>query len=120
MNPAPSDDSNPNLIEDRSRASSELDLSSHSISNFMNHATQSKDCSSAGSIPVRIDCSGAEDEEEFDSSEFDISHEEGAERKIVKIDKKLNQFKAMDKAEKRRLQNRKSALKCRLRKTATI
>jgi hypothetical protein len=55
----------------------------------------------------------------FDS-DSDISHEEVAERKIIKIDKKLFKHKAMDKIEKRRLQNRKSALKCRLRKTHTI
>jgi len=38
----------------------------------------------------------------FDS-DSDISHEEVAERKIIKIDKKLSKHKAMDKIEKRRL-----------------
>lgn len=96
MNPAtapattPLNACEPPLVEERSRSSSGLDLSSHSLSTFMNQATQSKEHSSAGSMPMPIDCSGGEDEEDFDSSEFDISHEEGAERKIVKIDKKLN------------------------------
>jgi hypothetical protein len=53
-------------------------------------------------------------------SDSDISLEAVAEKKIHKIDKKLSKHKAMDKVEKRRLQNRKSALKCRLRKTHTI
>ncbi len=53
-------------------------------------------------------------------SDSDISHEGVAEKKIVKIDRKLFKHKEMDKVEKRRLQNRKSALKCRLRKSHTI
>jgi hypothetical protein len=53
-------------------------------------------------------------------SDSDISHESVAEKKIQKIDRKLTKHKAMDKVEKRRLQNRKSALKCRLRKSHTI
>lgn len=53
-------------------------------------------------------------------SESDISQEEVAEKKILKIDRKLFRHKEIDKIEKRRLQNRKSALKCRLRKTHTI
>lgn len=53
-------------------------------------------------------------------SESDISEESVAEKKIVKIDKKLRKHKQMDKIEKRRLQNRKSALKCRLRKSHLI
>lgn len=53
-------------------------------------------------------------------SESDISQEEVAEKKILKIDRKLFRHKEIDKVEKRRLQNRKSALKCRLRKTHTI
>lgn len=53
-------------------------------------------------------------------SDSDISHEAVAEKKIVKIDRKLHKHREMDKVEKRRLQNRKSALKCRLRKSHTI
>ena len=56
----------------------------------------------------------------IDDSESDISHESVAEKKIIKIDRKLQKYKAMDKVQKRRLQNRKSALKCRIRKTHTI
>jgi hypothetical protein len=39
-----------------------------------------------------------------------------AEVKIDKIDKKLAKSKGISKPDKRRLQNRRSALKCRLRK----
>lgn len=56
----------------------------------------------------------------YDSDSSDISQEAVAEKKILKIDRKLFKHKAMDKVEKRRLQNRKSALKCRLRKSHTI
>jgi bZIP transcription factor len=40
--------------------------------------------------------------------------------KIQKIDVRLMKNKQMDRVEKRRLQNRKSALKCRLRKSHII
>jgi hypothetical protein len=46
----------------------------------------------------------------------DISNEANAELKIGKIDKKLKKGLGMNKVDKRRLQNRRSALKCRLRK----
>ena len=47
----------------------------------------------------------------------DISNEVNAELKINKIDKKLNKKSiTINKVDKRRLQNRRSALKCRLRK----
>lgn len=56
------------------------------------------------------------DEEEDDD---DVSNESIAEQKILKIDRRLNRS-AIDKTQKRRLQNRKSALKCRLRKSHLI
>lgn len=123
MNPTLSEISHSSQEDKASRISSGLDLSSaQSISTIIYQSSQSKDASSsASSHQNRIESSvEQEDFDEGEDSELDISHEEVAERKIVKIDKKLNKFKAMDKAEKRRLQNRKSALKCRLRKTHTI
>jgi hypothetical protein len=57
------------------------------------------------------------DEEEDD----DVSNESVAERKIMKIDRRLTKNRqVIDKTQKRRLQNRKSALKCRLRKSHLI
>lgn len=51
----------------------------------------------------------------------DVSNESVAEKKIVKIDRRLNKNRTViDKTSKRRLQNRKSALKCRLRKSHLI
>ena len=50
----------------------------------------------------------------------DISNEVNAEMKINKIDKKLQKSYQINKVDKRRLQNRRSALKCRLRKAHTI
>ena len=52
--------------------------------------------------------------------DIDISNELVAEVKIEKIDKKLAKTKGISKCEKRRLQNRRSALKCRLRKAHLI
>ena len=58
-----------------------------------------------------------EDEEDDD----DVSNESVAERKILKIDRRLSKHRQqIDKTQKRRLQNRKSALKCRLRKSHLI
>ena len=52
--------------------------------------------------------------------DIDISNELVAEAKIEKIDKKLAKTKGISKCEKRRLQNRRSALKCRMRKANLI
>lgn len=49
-------------------------------------------------------------------NDSDISNEVNAELKITKIDKKLKKSITINKVDKRRLQNRRSALKCRLRK----
>ena len=54
---------------------------------------------------------------DFEGDDSDISNEVNAELKITKIDKKLNKKSiTITKVDKRRLQNRRSALKCRLRK----
>jgi hypothetical protein len=59
---------------------------------------------------------GGEEEEDDD-----VSNESIAERKILKIDRRLSKNRQqIDKTQKRRLQNRKSALKCRLRKSHLI
>lgn len=63
-----------------------------------------------------------EDEEDHEFREDDdVSNESVAENKIVKIDRRLSKYRTViDKTSKRRLQNRKSALKCRLRKSHLI
>lgn len=52
--------------------------------------------------------------------DHEISNEVDAEVKIDKIDKKLAKSKGISKSDKRRLQNRRSALKCRIRKAKLI
>eukprot|EP00347_Sterkiella_histriomuscorum_P020527 403337463 len=95
------------------KPSSGLDLSGvQSLSTYLNPEQLSKDASQA--------LGSHDDNGLIYDSESDISHESIAEKKIIKIDKKLSKSKVMDKVEKRRLQNRKSALKCRLRKTHII
>lgn len=51
-----------------------------------------------------------------DEDDIDISNELVAELKIKKIDEKLIKSKGISKSDRRRLQNRRSALKCRMRK----
>jgi F0F1-type ATP synthase epsilon subunit len=94
-----------------------LHCGSNSPSLYVDGGKSYKEDSFSKEISVIV--STAEREGLMDS-ESDISAESVAEKKIQKIDKKLNRHKQMDKAEKRRLQNRKSALKCRLRKSHTI
>ena len=63
----------------------------------------------------------AKDTGEEEEEDDDVSNESIAERKILKIDRRLsNNRQQIDKTQKRRLQNRKSALKCRLRKSHLI
>jgi hypothetical protein len=63
----------------------------------------------------------AKDTGEEEEEDDDVSNESIAERKILKIDRRLSKNRQqIDKTQKRRLQNRKSALKCRLRKSHLI
>ncbi|CDW76471.1 bzip transcription factor [Stylonychia lemnae] len=102
-----------NSYTSHSKSSSGTDLTGvQSVTTCINAETLSKEIS-------RV-VSSLEVEGIIYDSDSDISQESIAEKKILKIDKKLSKHKAMDKVEKRRLQNRKSALKCRLRKTHTI
>ena len=54
------------------------------------------------------------------SENIDVTHEPNAKLKIAKINKKLKKCNGINKVEKRRLQNRKSALRCRLKKVTMI
>ena len=64
---------------------------------------------------------GERDADDKVEDDDDVSNESVAERKILKIDRRLlKNRQQIDKTQKRRLQNRKSALKCRLRKSQLI
>jgi hypothetical protein len=52
--------------------------------------------------------------------ESDVTNEPNTNLKIDKINKKLSKSRSINKVEKRRLQNRKSALRCRLKKVNMI
>lgn len=55
----------------------------------------------------------------FHDDDNDVANELFAERKILRIGRLLEKT-VMDKIQKRRLQNRKSAIKCRMRKSHLI
>lgn len=100
-------------------SSTTFNTSSHGSTNSFNNLSHDQPNIVQSLLPVQFQFP-LEVQSELCESESDISHESRAEKKIQKIDKRLKKNKQMDKVEKRRLQNRKSALKCRLRKSHTI